>query len=168
MEFFSLGDCPLFIRSPDTDGVTVLDDGIQEKNVRERSREVLRSGSEISSDTLRSMLYERRAEQHISPTTRAFVLNQDAVSNARSGRVTFRGAFDVVLMSDGLFRLVDLFGAYTTEELCGKCLKDVEIDRLITELRQLESHPQSSLRHPRPKVRDDASVVVLRMKGTSE
>lgn len=66
----------------------------------------------------------------------------------------------VVLATDGFMRLVDVFGAYTDESLHTR-LAAGEGEGLMRELRDLERSDPAAEAHPRVKIHDDATVLVI-------
>lgn len=70
----------------------------------------------------------------------------------------------VVMMTDGFYRLVDVFGRYTDATLYEACAKG-RGPALLQELRALEAADADMTRYPRFKVHDDASVLVVQPKG---
>lgn len=66
----------------------------------------------------------------------------------------------VVLMSDGFFRLHDVFGVYAIDQLY-HALADGHAARLLSELREIERSDPQAERHERFKIHDDATALVV-------
>jgi hypothetical protein len=67
----------------------------------------------------------------------------------------------VVLMSDGFFRLHDVFGRYSIDDLYRACVAGKARD-LLRELRDLERSDPAGSTYRRFKIHDDATVMVVR------
>lgn len=67
---------------------------------------------------------------------------------------------EVLLMSDGFYRLVDVFGRYDDDGLMDAAATG-GLARLLAELRTLEAEDGDCRRYSRGKVRDDATAVLL-------
>lgn len=66
----------------------------------------------------------------------------------------------VAMMSDGFFRLHDVFGLYAVDQLY-RALADGQARRLLDELREAERADPQAERHERFKIHDDATVLVV-------
>lgn len=66
----------------------------------------------------------------------------------------------IVLATDGFMRLVDVFAAHTDEALYAR-LAAGEGESLMRELRELERGDPTAQAHPRVKIHDDATVLVI-------
>jgi hypothetical protein len=88
----------------------------------------------------------------ITPTPTRFV---------HSGRISMQPGGHVLLASDGLMRLVDVFGRYTEVGLLDAAGSS-GLEPLIGELRAIEAEDAVARRYPRAKVSDDATGLLLR------
>jgi hypothetical protein len=70
------------------------------------------------------------------------------------------GPVQVMLMSDGFYRLVDVFGRYDDDRLMDAA-REQGVATLYDELRKLEAADPDGVDYPRGKPRDDATAVVL-------
>lgn len=70
----------------------------------------------------------------------------------------------VVAMTDGFYRLHDVFGAYSVTSLYEACASGGAW-RLMRELRDIERSDPQAERHQRFKVHDDATVLVVACEG---
>lgn len=89
----------------------------------------------------------------ITPTPAPFV---------RSGRIPAPTGTRILLASDGLMRLVDVYEGLTVQELWER-VDAAGLEPLAAELRALESRDAECHRYPRAKARDDASGLVVRI-----
>jgi len=69
----------------------------------------------------------------------------------------------ILLASDGLYRLVDTYGAYSAEALLRAALAD-GLAPLYAALRRIEDADPQCLQYPRLKARDDATALVLALE----
>lgn len=67
----------------------------------------------------------------------------------------------LLLVTDGFWRLVDIYGRYDAEALLATALSG-GLGPLVTELRAIEAADEECQRHPRLKTRDDATAVLVR------
>jgi hypothetical protein len=67
-----------------------------------------------------------------------------------------------LIMSDGLYRLVDVFCVADDRGLLKRALKD-GLKRLCLEVRELELEDARCSTYPRIKICDDASAILLRV-----
>jgi hypothetical protein len=88
----------------------------------------------------------------ITPTPRHFV---------KAGQIAMPAGGHVLLASDGLMRLVDVFRLYTAVELF-VAARDGGLAPLIRLLRTVEHDDIHGHRYPRAKVHDDATGLLLR------
>jgi len=80
-------------------------------------------------------------------------------------RVPAGEADHLMLMSDGLFRLVDVFGAFDEATLFAAALDGRGLAGLHAELRRYEAGDPECQRHPRFGATDDASALLLRVSA---
>lgn len=72
-----------------------------------------------------------------------------------------------MIVSDGLYRLVDVFGTFDVRELLKRAIYK-GIPDLLKQLRNLEGADQNCERYPRVKTSDDASGVLIRIAASSK
>jgi serine/threonine protein phosphatase PrpC len=70
----------------------------------------------------------------------------------------------LLLVSDGFYRLVDTFGFYTDQELLEAAQED-GLAELGRQLRTAEGEDPECVRHPRIKVHDDATALLVRLEA---
>ena len=155
IDFAWLGDCMALVRS--TDGRTTPI-GTEEK--ADRETETSRRMASASSEEKLAELRRIRAIQNTTPEHALFGLSPHAAQNIcvrtlRRGSVT-----DVVLMTDGLWRLVQPYGAMTADELMALIVAD-GLDAALRHLRAHEAAPRRDLT-TRFKAADDACAIHLR------
>lgn len=80
----------------------------------------------------------------------------------RTGSFEFGSEALVLLATDGLMRLVEIFGRYTAHELL-IAAADRGLADLLAELRAIEDDDPHALRYPRAKSSDDATGLLLRL-----
>ena len=68
----------------------------------------------------------------------------------------------LLLVTDGFWRLVDIYGRYDAESLFAAALGG-GLQPVAAELRAIEAGDEECLRYPRLKTRDDATAVLVRI-----
>lgn len=68
----------------------------------------------------------------------------------------------VLLCTDGFFRLTELYGAHSSEELLDSAVKQNGVAKLYDELRRIEAADADCRTYPRLKPADDASAIALK------
>ncbi|MEQ8825943.1 MAG: protein phosphatase 2C domain-containing protein [Filomicrobium sp.] len=77
------------------------------------------------------------------------------------GRIEVKPGSHVLLATDGLTRLIEVFSRYTPQELLDAAIAH-GLETLCKELRELETQDGDCLKHPRIKRSDDATGLLLR------
>lgn len=67
----------------------------------------------------------------------------------------------ILLVSDGYYRLVDVYGAMSAADLLRRTA-EAGAEALLAELRAIEAADPAGIRHPRLKIADDATALLLR------
>lgn len=88
----------------------------------------------------------------ITPTPTHFV---------HDGQLAMLPGGHVLLASDGLMRLVDVFGLYSAPQLL-ETARNKGLQALLQVLRKVENDDVQGHRHPRAKIHDDATGLLLR------
>jgi hypothetical protein len=70
------------------------------------------------------------------------------------------GPIEIMLMTDGFSRLVEMYFAYTWDGLLERAIKD-GLEPLYSELREIERNDHYCAKFPRLKPCDDATAVLL-------
>ena len=71
----------------------------------------------------------------------------------------------LLIVSDGLYRLVDVFGVWDGAGLLQAALSD-GLDPLCAQLRDLEARDEACVQFPRVKASDDASGLLVRINAS--
>lgn len=79
--------------------------------------------------------------------------------------VSARDIDHVLIVSDGFFRLVNVFGAYDAADLVANALRGGGLRALCTELRSREADDPSCRTYPRLTRMDDASAILVRIES---
>jgi serine/threonine protein phosphatase PrpC len=70
----------------------------------------------------------------------------------------------LLLVTDGFWRLVDIYGRYDADSLLAQA-QSAGLASLVAELRAIEAADEDCARHARLKARDDATAVLVRVAG---
>jgi hypothetical protein len=114
------------------------------------------------------------ARAHVWPSIRAaraamneptgygvFSLTPTPMRFVRTGQVVMQEGGHVLLATDGLMRLVDVFGCYSARDLLCAAVSN-GLEALLRELRGIETSDADGHRYPRAKAYDDATGLLLR------
>lgn len=113
--------------------------------------------SEERRKILLPFLRQRRVEQNQSLHPDILCLNPSGQFNARQHFLEINGRIDILLMTDGFYRLVDIYKIYTNETLLQASGK-IGLDNLFKQLRDFEKK-QSELSSVPIKKADDATAL---------
>ena len=167
LEYVSVGDCTLIIEN---DGqrtfVGVDDEDAGDRWVVDALRGQSADGKPPAQPLTRADLWPRLRQQRATMNTAegygVFSITMPPPSMIRHGIIDVKPRTRVFLATDGVMRLVDVFRTHTAESLF-EAAWTVGLAPLFDELRALERADQDCTRHPRAKVSDDASAVLLRI-----
>lgn len=154
--FVRLGDCLAVIAPPE--GALKL---IEQTASGDRESETSRKLNAMSSEDKMKGLQEIRAAQNTVPDYAVFGLSPHAVNNLVIEEVNLPEGTHILLMSDGMWRLVEVYGLMTPQSLMDRAISD-GIEALARDLRAHEKSLQSGL-DIRIKASDDASAILLRL-----
>jgi hypothetical protein len=161
LDLYCLGDCKVFLLSPDND-VVDLDPWVnpQEAIVQSHLARLAAQGVRDAADRrerLLPMLRGRREEQNTADSPGCLCLQPRGPFAAR--RYTLRADPGAMLlaMTDGFSRIVDTYNLCSIDELAQRCLRG-ELAALLAGLRAFESG-QSDSASMTVKRADDASAV---------
>jgi hypothetical protein len=165
LEAYCLGDCKTMLRLPDH---SVLDldpyvnpqEGIVQGEVARLAQEGVDDPS-TRRERLLPMLRARREFQNTTDAPIALVLQPNGPLQARTRTVQADPGAMLLMMTDGFYRLVDMYDLYTDEQLADACATR-GLDALIQELREVESAGAATVS---VKSSDDATAVTWR-KGS--
>jgi hypothetical protein len=107
------------------------------------------------------LLRSRRESQNLRERPGVLCLQPQNAFDARQRTVHALAGSTVLAMTDGFYRLVDMYKIYTDEELAGHC-KARGLDAVLKELRDAEAAGAQGLA---VKSADDASAVMWRSPG---
>jgi hypothetical protein len=163
LELFNLGDCTTLVRGRQGRLQKLGASAVREldRQAIERLQNELAAGVEPHAARLariRPVLLANRA--HRNRLAGYDVLDVTTSCFGRFERLAcLRGATrDVLLMSDGFYRLVDTFARYDDVALID-AVERRGLDALLEELRELESADPECTAHPRFKRHDDATAL---------
>lgn len=167
LEYVSVGDCTLLVETPD---------GLLRVGAPEKDAGDTQLGAAIAA-------YQRTAAAPTAAAARAHVWPRIRAARARMNTDAGHGVFSItappaqlvahgridaargtraLLASDGLMRLSDVYRRFTRAELFDRAWR-YGLGDLMRELRAIEAADAEALAHPRAKVNDDASAMLLRL-----
>ena len=157
IEFASLGDCVALV---DDGNGRIQTIGSPDKPEDEAvwARELL----SLSTDEIMGHLREERRKQNADDRW-AFGLNPEAAQHLKIQTLTLKPGGDILLMSDGLYRLISPYKSHTPESLFAL----IREDGLLAAIRALRTQEKSSddnAKLGRIKTRDDACGLWLRVE----
>lgn len=166
IEIARLGDCPVLLER--TDGsIDLLDDPVLcEIEADTKARIVAMRTQGISDDTVirhRMMpaLRAQRARRNIPGGYGVLAAEKSCRAMLQVDRFPAASLRSILLASDGYYRLVDVYGAMSDADLIrGTAERGAET--LLAELRAIEAADPTGAIHPRLKMADDATVLLLR------
>ena len=169
LDYVSVGDCSLLV----TTGVDVLRIGVSERDagdqwVAEALRTFRARNPAAAANAAHTQLWPQlgaaRWAMNQPDGYGVFSLTPVPARFVHHGRVRIASGGHALLASDGLMRLVDVFGRYTTAELLPAAV-DRGLSALAGEVRALEQADADCVHFPRAKRHDDASGVLLRFSA---
>lgn len=163
IEFANLGDCVLLWRTAGgggaqrfgSSGVARLDAALSQAFVDGVAAG--RPLAEVRSD-LAAMA--RRHRTLMNTPDGYWILDMSGAGAPHTQTMTTDGPVEALLMSDGFYRLVDVFGRYDDDRLMDAA-RGQGVAALYKELRALEAADPEGVDFPRGKARDDATAVLL-------
>jgi hypothetical protein len=167
LEYVSVGDCALIVEN---DGQPMFV-GVDEEDAGDRwVVDALRGQSADGKPTAKPLtradlwprLRQQRAKMNTAEGYGVFSITTPPPLMIRHGVIEAKHRSRVLLATDGLMRLVDVFRTHTTETLL-ETAWTTGLKRLFDELRSLETADQECTRYPRAKTSDDTSAVLLRI-----
>jgi hypothetical protein len=159
LEAYCLGDCKTMLRLPDR---SVLDldpfvnpqEGIVQAEVARLAQEGVADPA-ARRERLLPMLRARREFQNTTAAPVALVLQPNGPFQARQRSIEAEPGSMLLMMTDGFYRLVDMYDLYTKEQLAHACATR-GLDAMVSELREVEAAGAASLS---VKSADDATAV---------
>jgi len=174
VELVTIGDCEILFWLEA--GATVMrhcDSGnlveLENKTIA-LARRLLTADPDISQEALiaglRPQLVENRKRMNQPGGYWILGLDTNAIAHIHH-RVLPAGQMTLALASDGFLRMRDLFGILGNADLLDICSL-AQFDHFYGQLRQLEDASGSITRHPRVKLRDDASFIRVAMHTNND
>ncbi len=168
LAYVALGDCTLFVRS--AGGVTSY--GVEDMRtgdawVQDRIRALQAKAPDDDSLTMRASLWpelrRKRALMNMDGGYAVFSITPPPAHMIITGDLALEAGDVCLLASDGLTRLIDVFGTHNDESLIAAAEAD-GLAALIDRLRQLEIDDQECRAYPRAKTSDDATGLLMRFE----
>lgn len=165
LAYASLGDCRALIQPPDGRVVGLgprrldLGDALVNAAVRTVQGLGIRDPAAIR-QRLTGRLRDSRARMNRPGGYWVFGIEPAAAEHCDLDQAQLVSGSRVLLISDGLFRLVDTYGAYSVDTLVSAAAAD-GLAPLYRVLREIEAADPDCRRHVRLKPGDDASAVLL-------
>lgn len=167
LEYVSLGDCALL--AEEASGLRLF--GVEESGggdqwVREMLTADRRANPGAAQKTLRDNLWPKlratRAAMNTPGGYGVFSITAPPAHFIGSGTISLEPGASVLLASDGLIRLVDVFRHYNARDLF-EAARSRGIASLVEELRGIEHGDSECISFPRAKISDDATGLLLRV-----
>ena len=166
-EYMSGGDCRAIYRSGGK--TNVFGGDLTAALLEERAESLIASylGEGLSHREARekSLGFVRQARSLVNTKDGYWVfgVESDFLDHVSWGALPYQSGDEVLLLSDGLYRLVDKFGVYESASDLFDAAKSRGLEALISELRDIEKSDASCKAAPRMKVSDDATGMLLRL-----
>lgn len=166
IEIARLGDCLVLLEAMDG-SVRVLDDpilsgieaDIKARIVAMRAQGVLDAGALLSQ--MMPFLRDVRRRRNVASGYGVLAADRACLGLLQVDRFPAGELRHILLASDGYYRLVDVYGAMPDAELLRRTAQS-GAENLLAELRALEAADRAGTRHPRLKMADDATALLLR------
>ena len=162
LEAARLGDCCIFVQGDVVpNAVTGLQDGTRERQMHARVGQLRAQGVRDEAEMKAANLDElRRQRAYLAkPGMGVFSVHPAASEKLILERVSLEPGTALLAMSDGFYRGVELYDAWTDASLIADCRRD-GLHSVLRRLRALEDAPDTLDRFPRLKRRDDATALL--------
>ena len=157
LEFAALGDCVAIVRTGgQTEFVGQLD-LIKAEHALNRKQLAEPAGKAGGYANAR----EDRNRINTDGAHWVFSIHPEAAAHAVVTPVRMRGETQILLMSDGFFRLVEPYALNDVETLMARAVEPDALPALAAELRAAERNPEDDVRLGRLKTSDDASALLV-------
>lgn len=166
MEIARLGDCLVLLEWMDGH-VQLLDDpalAAIEADLTARILHLRAQGVADPAATLRAMmpvLRDIRRRRNVAGGYGVLTADRCCLDLLQVDRFPGGDLRSILLVSDGYYRLVDVYGAMPEAELLRRTLKS-GAEKMLAELRAIEAADPDGTLHPRLKMADDATALLLR------
>lgn len=168
LEFTSFGDCVALVRNQSGrifkfggDDQGRYEERIEAETFIQNAMAGASLDVRLSQHELHTSKFERRRTQNTSGGTWLLGTVLEAVSHFRKEFLTDQGKSDILLMTDGFYALVDVYGAVSDDGLFDAAV-DKGLDFVLDQIRTIENNDKDIRRYARHKVSDDASALLLR------
>lgn len=171
LEVARLGDCLVLLEWMDGH-VQLLDDpalAAIEADLKARILHLRAKGVADPAATLGAMmpmLRDIRRRRNIAGGYGVLTADQGCLALLQVDRFPAEDLRSILLVSDGYYRLVDVYGAMPDAELLRRT-SESGAEKMLTELRAIEAADPHGALHPRLKIADDATALLLRRAGTT-
>ena len=168
LDYVSVGDCTLLLETSSgfmrigTEAVDAGDTFIADAIRRFQEWEAMPT-AESAHSYLWPKIRARRAHMNEADGYGAWSITSPPACYVRTGSVQLAAGGPALLATDGLLRLVDVFGRYS-EQTMFQLARSSGLGVLIEELRRLEAADRDNICYPRAKTCDDASGLLLRLR----
>jgi hypothetical protein len=166
IEIARLGDCPVLLERADG-AVRVLHDSVLsaiEANIKARITAMKSQGATDAAAVLAQMtpfLRDVRRRRNRAGGYGVLAADRACLDLLQVDRFLADDLRSILLVSDGYYRLVDVYGAMSDAELVRRTA-EARAETLLAELRAIEAADRHGHRHPRLKMADDATALLLR------
>lgn len=162
IEFANLGDCVVLWRTAGgaaqrfgSSGVARLDAALSRAFV-----DGMATGRALADVRADLAVMVRRHRTLMNTPEGYWILDLSGAGAPHTQTMVTDGPVEVLLMSDGFYRLVDVFARYDDERLMDAA-RGQGVAALYEQLRELEAADPDGVSFPRGKPRDDATAVLL-------
>jgi len=163
LEIVDLGDCRCF--ALDADGLVHVvggPDGAADAEAQLAAQQIDAHKPLLRREATVARLREMRGTLNQDGAEWTFCLDPACADHVRMRRIEPKAPAHVLLMTDGFAALVDRYRAYDAAGLVRTAL-DKGLQELGRELRAIEAADAGGAKHPRFKVSDDATALLLRL-----
>lgn len=166
IEIARLGDCPVLLETADSD-VQVLDDPVLSAIEADIKAQVLTLRSQGVTDAaavlarMMPFLRDVRRRRNVAGGYGVLVADRACLDLLQVDRFPAADLRHLLLASDGYYRLVDIYGAMSDAGLLRRTAQS-SAEKLLAELRLIEANDPQGALHPRLKMADDATALLLR------
>jgi hypothetical protein len=167
IEIARLGDCPVLIEYHDG-SIAVLDDPVlteMEAELKARILALRARGMTDATTIYREMLpLLRKFRERCNRPDGYGVLSTDpaCLDLLQIDRLPGQDVRHLLLLSDGYYRLVDVYGTNSDQSLLHETIKHGPTE-MLSRLRNIEASDPTGIHHPRLKMADDATALLLQI-----
>ncbi|MDY0872679.1 protein phosphatase 2C domain-containing protein [Dongia rigui] len=165
IEIARLGDCPVLLETHDG-RVHLLDDAILAEIEADLKRQILahraRGVHEAATlfQEMRPALRAIRQRRNQAGGYGVLSAEQNSIGLLQRDRFPAKDIRHLLLLSDGYYRLVDVYGHDSNESLLQQTIAQGPAENLAR-LRRIEAEDPTGVKHPRLKMADDATALLL-------